>query len=142
MPTQDTSNVAVTGSALSLAPRDVHPGRLKPIAQPFVEFDFNTSSMVKDALPQVIEQLGKKDIRIFKYARITGDTFEDVRRVSREIWGGQRSFFLPEPQSGETEEKVEIDLILHLGKVARPIPLRDSGTPRWLRTARGRRPIR
>ncbi|CAG8960526.1 hypothetical protein HYFRA_00008246 [Hymenoscyphus fraxineus] len=53
-----------------------------------------------------------------KYARITHDIYEDVRRVSKEIWGGQRSLFLPEPPSGENNTTVDIDMILHLGMVA------------------------
>ena len=86
--------------------------------QPFMEFDFNTSSMVRDALPELIEQTNKRKIKIFKYARVTRDTYEDVRRVSKEIWGGQRALFLPEPGPNDTEEKVDIDVILHLGMVA------------------------
>ena len=92
-------------------------------------FDFNTSLMVRDALPDVIERVGKKNVRIFKYARVTRDTYDDVRRVSKEIWGGQRSLFLPKsssdeiihspgPQSGEREETLDCSLILHLGMVA------------------------
>ncbi|CAG8975616.1 hypothetical protein HYALB_00006824 [Hymenoscyphus albidus] len=97
---QNTFNVAVTGNA------------------PFMEFDYNTSWLVRDALPNSMKRLGKKDIRIMKYARITHGTYEDVRRVSKEIWGGQRSLFLPEPQSGENDTTVDIDMILHLGMVA------------------------
>ncbi|KAG6991379.1 cut9-interacting protein scn1 [Physcia stellaris] len=100
MSSKDTFNVAVTGSA------------------PFMEFDFNTSSMVRDALPKLIEQTNKRKIKIFKYARVTRDTYEDVRRVSKEIWGGQRALFLPEPGPSDTEQKVDIDVILHLGMVA------------------------
>ena len=88
------------------------------VTQPFMEFNFNTSLMVRDALPEVIERVDKKTIRIFKYARVTRDTYEDVRRVSKEIWGGQRSLFLPKPRPGETEEKLDVSLILHLGMVA------------------------
>ena len=83
-----------------------------------MDFDYNTALMVRDALPEVIEREDKRKIRIFKYARVTRDTYEDVRRVSKEIWGGQRSLFLPKPQSDETEEKLDVSLILHLGMVA------------------------
>lgn len=83
-----------------------------------MEFDYNTSLMVRNALPEVIERGNPKKIRIFKYARVTHDTYEDVRRVSKEIWGGERSLFLPELRSGETEGKLDISLILHLGMVA------------------------
>ena len=83
-----------------------------------MEYDYNTSLMVRDALPELIEQIGTKDIRILKYARVTRDTYADVRRVSKEIWNGQRPLFLPSPPFGETEEKLDIDYILHLGMVA------------------------
>ncbi|KAK8137475.1 pyroglutamyl-peptidase [Apiospora sp. TS-2023a] len=45
--------------------------------------------------------------------------YEDVRRVSREIWSGDRSLLLPEPEPGEDKEShVEIDFILHLGMIS------------------------
>ncbi|KAL8848441.1 MAG: hypothetical protein Q9221_006548 [Calogaya cf. arnoldii] len=83
-----------------------------------MEYVYNTSLMVRDALPESIEQAGKRKIRIFKYARVTRDTYEDVRRVSKEIWGGDRSLFTPKPQAGETDEKLDVSFILHLGMVA------------------------
>ncbi|KAL8670304.1 MAG: hypothetical protein Q9224_007683 [Gallowayella concinna] len=83
-----------------------------------MEYDFNTSLMVRDALPDLIERAGKRNIKIFKYARVTRDTYEDVRRVSKEIWSGQRSLFLPKSQADETDEKLDVSLILHLGMVA------------------------
>lgn len=83
-----------------------------------MEFDFNTSLMVRDALPEAMEQTNKRKIKIFKYARVTRDAYEDVRRVSKEIWSGQRALFLPRPEPNDTEEKVEISVILHLGMVA------------------------
>ena len=118
MSSLDTFNVAVTGNAVSPAPSNMSSRRLRSVPQPFMEFDFNTSLMVRDALPEVIERPDKGDIRIFKYARVTRDTYEDVRRVSKEIWGGQRSLFLPKAPSCETEEKLDVSLILHLGMVA------------------------
>lgn len=83
-----------------------------------MEFDFNTSLLVRDALPDAIKRPGKKDIKIFKFVRVTRDTYEDVRRVSKEIWDGKRSLFSPEPQPGEEEDNLDISLILHLGMVA------------------------
>ena len=83
-----------------------------------MEYDYNTSLMLRDALPEKIERPGKKTIRFFKYARVTRDTYQDVRRVSKEIWGGQRSLFLPKPEEGESEERLDVSLILHLGMVA------------------------
>jgi hypothetical protein len=72
---------------------------------------------VRDALPNVIERAGKKNIRILKYYRDTRDTYTDVRFVSNDIWSGKRSRFLPVPQPGEIEEHVNIDFILHLGMI-------------------------
>ncbi|KAH6839441.1 hypothetical protein B0I37DRAFT_234467 [Chaetomium sp. MPI-CAGE-AT-0009] len=100
MPSKDCLNVVVTGNP------------------PFLEYDFNTSQLVRDALPNVIERAGKKDIRILKYYRDTLDTYTDVRFVSNDIWGGKRSRFLPAPQPGEGEEHVDVDFILHLGMIA------------------------
>lgn len=83
-----------------------------------MEYDFNTSLMVRDALPEVIQRAGLKDIRIWKYGRVTRDTYSDVRQVSQDIWGGRRDFFLPVPQPSEKEEVLDIDVILHFGMVA------------------------
>jgi hypothetical protein len=56
---------------------------------------------------------------IRKYARVTRDTYTDVRRVSKEIWSGQRSLFLPELAAGEDDNILDIDFILHLGMEVR-----------------------
>ncbi|PVH81578.1 hypothetical protein DL98DRAFT_570964 [Cadophora sp. DSE1049] len=100
MPPKSTFDVAITGNA------------------PFMAYGFNTSLMVRDALPEVIKRPGQKDIRIWKYSRVTRDTFSDVRRVSQDIWGGRRDLFLPVPQPSEKEEIIDIDVILHFGMVA------------------------
>lgn len=83
-----------------------------------MEFGFNTSLMIRDGLPEMIEQANKRKIKILKYARVTRDTYEDVRRVSKEIWGGQRALFLPKPETDDTDEKIDISMILRLGMVA------------------------
>ncbi|KAM7203896.1 hypothetical protein V8F33_001867 [Rhypophila sp. PSN 637] len=97
--TNDCLNVAVTGNP------------------PFMEYPFNTSQLVRDALPDMIQRPGKKDIRVLKYYRDTLDTYDDVRFVSRDIWAGDRSHFLPKPSDAE-DQHVDIDLILHIGMIA------------------------
>ncbi|KAJ8115850.1 hypothetical protein ONZ43_g4570 [Nemania bipapillata] len=99
MESHNTFNIAVTGNA------------------PFLHHRVNTSQLIRDALPDTITQDGKKLIRVMKYSRDTLDTFDDVRRVSNEIWGGKRSLFSPKAQQGEDEQHVEIDAILHLGMI-------------------------
>lgn len=86
--------------------------------QPFMEYEYNTSQLVRDALPNIIIRSNKRDVRIFKYFRDTLDTYDDVRHVSRDIWTGKRSLFLPKPEPGDKEEHVNVDFILHLGMVA------------------------
>ena len=111
--------MAVTGSAVSLAPSEMSllDSNLNPIAIYGVRFQHFL--MVRDALPAVIERADGEKIRIFKYARVTRDTYDVVRRVSKEIWNGQRSLFLPVPKSKEEEEdKLDISLVLHLGMMA------------------------
>ncbi|KAM7214562.1 hypothetical protein V8F06_010044 [Rhypophila decipiens] len=75
--TNDCLNVAVTGNP------------------PFMEYPFNTSQLVRDALPDVIQRPGKRDIRILKYYRDTLDTCDDAE-----------------------DQHVDIDLILHMGMIA------------------------
>lgn len=83
--------------------------------QPFIEYDYNTSQLVRDALPDIIRRSNKRDIRIFKYFRDTMDTYDDVRHVSRDIWSGKCSLFLPKPEPDDKEEHANVDFILHLG---------------------------
>jgi hypothetical protein len=87
-----------------------------------LQWNFNTSLLVRNALPLLIHRPNKPDIAIHKYARTTHDTYTDVRRVSKEIWsgGGQRSLFLPELGVGEEDDNtLDIDFILHLGMEVR-----------------------
>ncbi len=86
--------------------------------QPFREYKFNTSQLVRDALPDLIKRSDQKDIRILKYYRDTLDTYADVRNVSKDIWSGRRSAFLPPSQDSRDEELVRVDCILHLGMIA------------------------
>lgn len=83
-----------------------------------MEYDFNTSQLVRDAFPNVIERAGRKNIRILKDYRDTLDTYTDVRFVSNDIWSGKRSRFLPAAQPGEIDEHADVDFILHLGIIA------------------------
>lgn len=83
-----------------------------------MEYDFNTSQLVRDALPDIITRSNKRNIRILKYFRDTLDTYDDVRHVSRDIWSGKRSLFLPKPEPNDKEEHVNVDFILHLGMIA------------------------
>jgi hypothetical protein len=50
---------------------------------------------------------------------VTVDTYDDVRRVSKEIWGGRRSLFLPKLKPGEEDGEIDIDFIVHLGMEVR-----------------------
>lgn len=90
-----------------------------------MEYDVNTSALVRDALPDVIEpseqgkegKEGKPTIRIRKYQRDTRDTYDDVRKVSKELWGNNASLFAD--GSGQVNtDVVDIDIILHFGMIA------------------------
>ncbi|PNP46414.1 hypothetical protein THARTR1_10736 [Trichoderma harzianum] len=100
MASPSTLNVVVTGNP------------------PFMEYDYNTSQLVRDALPHIIKRSNQKDIRIFKDFRDTLDTYDDVRYVSRDIWSGRRLLFLPKPEPNDKEEHIDVHFILHLGMIA------------------------
>lgn len=68
-----------------------------------MEYDYNTSQLVRDALPDIIPRPDQKNIRILKYFRDTLDTYDDVRYVSRDIWSGKCSLFLPKPEPNDKE---------------------------------------
>ncbi|EGX92159.1 Peptidase C15 [Cordyceps militaris CM01] len=97
MSSSTTVKVAVTGNA------------------PFLEYDFNTSRTVRDALPDSLQTASGRTVQILKYHRDTRDTYADVRQVSRDIWGGDPSFYHPPPPSSSA---VSIDFIVHLGMIA------------------------
>jgi len=83
-----------------------------------MEYNFNTSQLVRDALPEVTQRPNKNDIQMPKYDRDTRDRYENVRRASQDIWDGQRPLFLPTPHPQDNKDHVDVDLILHLGMVA------------------------
>lgn len=83
-----------------------------------MQYDYNTSALTRDALPDTIHRPGKRTLRIFKYARDTRDTYADVRQVSKDIWGGERGFYIPQ-EDDDNSEKVDIDFIVHLGMEVR-----------------------
>ncbi|KAJ5701381.1 hypothetical protein N7488_008929 [Penicillium malachiteum] len=98
-------NVAVTGN------------------RPFMEYNWNTSQLVRDALPDFIKTPHNKTIRILKYVRDTCDTYEDVRQVSKDIWRGDSSLFDTSSHVGsEPKRYIDVDLILHRGMVALGYP--------------------
>lgn len=88
-------------------------------SRPFLDWDFNSSLLVHDALPDLIKRPGKRDVVIRKYKRVTVDTYDDVRQVSKDIWSGRRSFFLPKPKQEDEDSHVDIDFIVHLGMEVR-----------------------
>ncbi|KAJ3496069.1 hypothetical protein NLG97_g2936 [Lecanicillium saksenae] len=90
-------NVAVTGN------------------EPILDFDYNSSRLVLDALPELITREGKKNIRVQKLARDSLDTYTDVRSVSRIVWAGKRKDFLPKPDAGDEDATIDIDFVVHLG---------------------------
>jgi len=53
------------------------------------------------------------DANEFGLAFTVRDTYDIVRRVSKEIWGGRRSLFLPEPEPGEKDNTLNPDFIFH-----------------------------
>ena len=83
-----------------------------------MEYDFNTSALVRDALPDVIERPNGREnitIRIRKFQRDTRDTYEDVRRVSHDIWGGSAALF---SDAKTDDSRIDIDFIVHFGMIA------------------------
>ncbi|KAH7333402.1 hypothetical protein BKA65DRAFT_403803 [Rhexocercosporidium sp. MPI-PUGE-AT-0058] len=90
-------NVAVTGN------------------EPILDFDYNSSRLVLDALPELITREGKKNIRVRKLAQDSLDTYADVRSVSRKVWAGKRKVFLPKPDAGDEDTTIDIDVVVHLG---------------------------
>ncbi|OAQ97898.1 hypothetical protein LLEC1_07353 [Akanthomyces lecanii] len=90
-------NVAVTGN------------------EPILDFDYNSSRLVLDALPELIVREGKKNIRVRKLAQDSLDTYTDVRSVSRKVWAGKRKDFMPLSDAVDEDTTIDIDFVVHLG---------------------------
>lgn len=43
------------------------------------------------------------------------DSYDDIRQVSKDVWGGQRSFFQRSVQGNSDDGPIPISFILHLG---------------------------
>lgn len=83
--------------------------------KPILDFGYNSSRLVLDALPELITREGKKNIRVRKLAQDSLDTYTDVRSVSRKVWAGKRKDFMPKPDAGDEDTTIDIDFVVHLG---------------------------
>lgn len=80
--------------------------------QPFKEWSYNTSAMVRDAIPDQITRKGKLPINILKYPHNIGCIYADVLALIPELWSGKRSVYQPHAAS---EDEIAIDLMIHIG---------------------------
>ena len=72
---------------------------------------FNTSSLLRDALPNIIERPGKPRIRILKYPVDLLCTYSNVKDAIPEIWSGRRLTYEPRKPDGP----LKLDFVLHMG---------------------------
>lgn len=109
--------VGVTGFAVRM---QQHPPYSSPHhsplstdrSQPFREYDYNTSAMVRDGLPALIKRKDKSPITILKYPHDIKCIYTDVLVLTPELWSGKRSVY----ELGSSSHKTfGIDLMLHIG---------------------------
>lgn len=77
-----------------------------------VGYSFNSSGLIRDALPNTIERTGKPTIRILKYPHGTTCIYEESRALICRLWSGKRAVY---DESCPPEEPVSVDLMLHMG---------------------------
>ena len=75
-------------------------------------YDYNTSAIIRDALPNRIERTGETTITILKYPQNIPCTYSEVRPLISQLWSGRRSVYQPQRSD---EEPLEINLMLHIG---------------------------
>lgn len=82
--------------------------------QPYAEWDFNTSSMIRDALPERIVRDDQTVIEILKYPYNIYCSYTDILERYPTLWNGQRSVYEPNA-SADVDERVHIDIMIHMG---------------------------
>ena len=99
-------------SAYATASTLHHPPGPLTHHQPFREYDYNTSAMVRDSLPPLITRKDKAPITILKYPHDIECIYTDVLALTPELWSGKRSVY----ELGSSSHKtVGLDLMLHIG---------------------------
>ncbi len=73
---------------------------------------YNTSAMVRDAMPDIIERHKAGPIKIVKYPHDIESHYSEVMRVIPELWRGKLSVFDPKCPPNQM---IHIDLMLHIG---------------------------
>lgn len=80
--------------------------------QPFRDYDFNSSGLVRDGLPSQIIRKDKSPINILKYPHDVNCVYDEVLAVGTKLWSGRRSVY---ELGSKSEKRVDVDLMIHLG---------------------------
>lgn len=105
--------VVVTGGAVGipLVLSDITCTNTDP-PQPYKQWKFNTSSMIRDGLPDTLVGHDKSNINILRYPKDIVCKYMDALSEVPKIWSGKREEF--EPQDG-AKGRVHIDALIHIG---------------------------
>jgi len=74
--------------------------------------DYNSSAVLKDALPDYIHRAGKPDIKILKAIENIPSEYAASRKLIHDLWSGNMSLYDSKTQS---TAKVEVHLMVHMG---------------------------
>lgn len=109
----DELNVVVTGGTVGEPLLSTIPQDSVDVLQPFLEYDYNTSALVRDAISPKITGRGGKTINIVRYPEDVRCNYPWVIDMSKKILSGRRDVF--QGNVPAADEPFVPDLVLHIG---------------------------
>ncbi|KAI0548142.1 hypothetical protein F4679DRAFT_334616 [Xylaria curta] len=79
---------------------------------PWLEWDFNTSSMIRDLVPFRIDRPGKRSIHILKYPIDVPCNYQKIIEITQRIWSGDG---LVSGNQGNDKRTLKPAFALHMG---------------------------
>jgi len=76
------------------------------------KYDFNTSALIRDALPEIFTTSHGRTIHILKYPLSMECTFQSMKKMLDDVWSQHLSVFQPSADKGQT---ISFDLVVHMG---------------------------
>lgn len=76
------------------------------------EYNFNTSAMIRDSIPNSSLTGTDKDIHVLKYPIDVECTFESMGNMIDEVWSRKLAVFHPGAQDNQT---IDYNLVIHMG---------------------------
>ena len=76
------------------------------------EYDYKTSALIRDTLPDLFQTEAGHDVRVLKYPISMECTFESMSRMIDDVWSRKLVVFNP---AASAEDTADFHLVVHLG---------------------------